>query len=259
MAVVRMTLQAWPEESADEQEASPVKRIVALGLVAVVLGGLAWMGGRLTAQSGAPAGADGRSRVALLNLSHVLKNYQKAVVLNNELKDLANPFQQRAKSKATQYESIVKEAQTKPDQREFYEKQLRQLKREMEDLSNETQQAMAKRQDDALVLIYKEIQDACQRVAMSQGFDMVFSYNDATTSQEYWSPMNIMRKLQQGGCTPLYFTRGMDISADVVGALNQAFGRTAPAPGAAAPAVTPVGAGASGTGAATIPATTPRP
>jgi len=131
-----MTLQAWPEESADEQEASPVKRIVALGLVAVVLGGLAWMGGRLTAQSGAPAGADGRSRVALLNLSHVLKNYQKAVVLNNELKDLANPFQQRAKSKATQYESIVKEAQTKPDQREFYEKQLRQLKREMEDLSN---------------------------------------------------------------------------------------------------------------------------
>ena len=65
-----------------------MKRIVALGMIAVVLGGLAWMGGRLTAQSGAVAGADIRSRVALLNLSHVLKNYQKAVVLNNELKDL---------------------------------------------------------------------------------------------------------------------------------------------------------------------------
>ena len=173
-----------------------MKRIVALGMIAVVLGGLAWMGGRLTAQSGAVAGADSRSRVALLNLSHVLKNYQKAVVLNNELKDLASPFQQRAKAKATQYEALAKEAQTKPDQRELYEKQARQLKRELEDLSNETQQVMAKRQDDALVLIYKEVQDASQRVAMSQGFDMVLSYNDATTSQEYWSPMNIMRKLQ---------------------------------------------------------------
>ena len=238
-----------------------MKRIVALGMIAVVLGGLAWMGGRLTAQSGAVAGADSRSRVALLNLSHVLKNYQKAVVLNNELKDLASPFQQRAKAKATQYEALAKEAQTKPDQRELYEKQARQLKRELEDLSNETQQVMAKRQDDALVLIYKEVQDASQRVAMSQGFDMVLSYNDATTSQEYWSPMNIMRKLQQGACTPLYFTRGMDISADVVNALNQAYGRTAPAgttPGAA-PATGATGAApsapAAGTGA---PGTAPR-
>lgn len=230
-----------------------MKRILALGLVAVVLGGMAWVGGRLTAQSGAVAGADSRSRVALLNLSHVLKNYQKAVVLNNELKDIAAPFQQRAKAKAAQYEALAKEAQTKPDQRELYEKQARQLKREMEDLSNETQQVMAKRQDDALVLIYKEVQDASQRVAMSQGFDMVLSYNDATTSQEYWSPMNIMRKLQQGACTPLFFTRGMDISSDVVSALNQAYGRTAPAPGGAGAAPGAPAAGTAAPGAATRP------
>ena len=161
----------------------------------------------------------------------------------------------------TQYEALAKEAQTKPDQREQYEKQARQLKRELEDLSNETQQVMAKRQDDALVLIYKEVQDATQRVAMSQGFDMVLSYNDATTSQEYWSPMNIMRKLQQGACTPLYFTRGMDISADVVTALNQAYGRIAPAPGAgAAPAPAGSGAGAgAGNAPAPAPSAAPRP
>lgn len=241
-----------------------MKRIVALGMIAVVLGGLAWMGGRLTAQSGAVAGADSRSRVALLNLSHVLKNYQKAVVLNNELKDLAAPFQQRAKAKATQYEALAKEAQVKPDQREQYEKQARQLKRELEDLSNETQQVMAKRQDDALVLIYKEVQDASQRVAMSQGFDMVLSYNDATTSQEYWSPMNIMRKLQQGACTPLYFTRGMDISADVVNALNQAYGRTAPAGATPGAALAPGATGATGAAPAApasgtaVPGTAPR-
>jgi hypothetical protein len=84
---------------------------------------------------------------------------------------------------------------------------------------------------------------------------MVLSYNDATTSQEYWSPMNIMRKLQQGACTPLYFTRGMDISADVVTALNQAYGRVAPAPGAGG------GAAPAGTGNAPAPApsATPRP
>jgi hypothetical protein len=87
---------------------------------------------------------------------------------------------------------------------------------------------------------------------------MVLSYNDATSSQEYWSPMNIMRKLQQGACTPLYFTRGMDISADVVNALNQAYGRTAPAgttPGAAPATGAAPSAPATGTGA---PGTAPR-
>lgn len=226
-------------------------RWIAFSLVAVLLGGLGWLGGDIVAQTGArPAGSG--NRIALINLSHVLKNYQKASAFNNEMKEMMTPFTQKQKGKAAQYEALVKEAQSKPDQRELYEKQLRQLKRELEDAANEAQQSIGKKQDDMLVLLFKEIQEACQRVAMAQGYDMVFHYNDATTSQEYWSPMNIARKLQAGACMPLYYGQGVEITNEVVNALNAAYGRTAPAAGAAggaggaAPGAT---TGASGAGA----------
>jgi Skp family chaperone for outer membrane proteins len=100
-----------------------------------------------------------------------------------------------------------------------------------------------------LIVLFKEIQEACQRVAMAQGYDLVLHYNDATTSQEYWSAMNIARKLQAGACMPLHYGPGVEITNEVVNALNSAFTRTAPgaatggAP-AAAPGVTTGGAGA---------------
>ena len=230
---------------------------IAFSLVALVLGGLGWMGGDIVAQTGAARAAGSGGRVALINLSHVLKNYQKAVAFNNEMKDVINPLAQKQKGKAAQYEALMKEAQAKPDQREAYERQLRQLKRELEDGANEAQGSISKRQDDMLVNLYKEVQDACHRISMAQGYDMVLHYNDATTSQEYWSPMNIARKLQAGACMPLFYAPGVDISAEVVSALNQAYSRTAaPAPGAAAPAAAGIGAPGTTTGAG---GATPRP
>jgi len=141
----------------------------------------------------------------------------------------------------------VKEAQAKPEQREVYQKQIRQIQRELEDAANEFKMSISKKQDDMLVLLFKEIQEGCQRVAMAQGYDLVLHYNDATTSQEYWSAMNIARKLQAGACMPLHYGPGVEITNEVVSALNTAYSRTAP--GAATG-----GAGAGATGGA--PATT---
>jgi len=222
-------------------------RWIAFSLVAMVLGGLGWMGGDIIAQTGAARPAGTGSRIALINLSHVLKNYQKAVAFNNEMKDLITPLVQKQKGKAAQYEALVKEAQAKPDQREVYEKQLRNLKRDLEDGGNEAELSIQRKQNDMLVTLFKEIQEACQRVAMAQGYDLVLHYNDATTSQEYWSFGNISRKLQAGACMPLHYGPGVEITNEVVNALNTAFTRSAP--GAATG-----GAGAGATGGA--PATT---
>jgi len=49
-----------------------------------------------------------------------------------------------------------------------------------------------------------------------------------------------VRKMQGGACMPIYFAPGVDISADVVNALNQAYSRVAPP--AAAPTITPTSA-----------------
>ena len=200
---------------------------MAAAMLAVTYLGNSW----IRAQNGAPkaaVAAEGRSRVALLNISHVIKNYQKAVALNSEMKELFTPLQAKTKAKNAQLEALAKEVQLKPDQRDNLEKQARILKRELEDISNEAQNIITKKQDDMVVLIYREIQDAAQRTAISHGYDMVLHYNDPTTSAEYWSPANIVRKMQAGACMPIYFAPGIDISADVVNSLNQAYSRLAP-------------------------------
>jgi len=177
-----------------------------------------------------------RSRIGLLNLHHVVKNYAKAVALNNEMKEVFTPLQAKTKAKTAQLEALNKEGQLKPEIRETIEKQMRILKRELEDLSNEAQMMIGKKQDEQVVLIYREVQEAAQRVAVAHGYDMVLHYNDPTTSAEYWSASNIVRKMQGGACMPIYFAPGVDISADVVNALNQAYSRVAPP--AAAPTIT---------------------
>jgi len=206
------------------------KVAVLFGLLALGLAGYVSTS-YLSAQNAAKAvvtAGDHKNKIALLNLNHVVKNYQKAVALNNEMKDLFTPLQAKSKAKTAQLEALTKEAQAKPEQRDALEKQARALKRELEDLSNEAQAMVGKKQDEQVVLIYREVQDACQRIAVAHGYDMVLHYNDPTTSAEYWSAMNIVRKMQAGACMPLYFAPGVDISADVVNALNQAYSRTAP-------------------------------
>jgi Skp family chaperone for outer membrane proteins len=187
-------------------------------------------------------GTEQRSRIALLNLHHVVKNYQKAVALNNEMKEVFTPLQVKTKAKTTQLEALNKEGQMKPEMRETIEKQMRVLKRELEDLSNEAQALIGKKQDEQVVLIYREVQEAAQRVAVAHGYDMVLHYNDPTTSAEYWSAGNIVRKMQAGACMPIYFAPGIDISADVVNALNQAYSRVAPPAAPAGSAITPTSA-----------------
>ena len=231
-----------------------VKKLLGVGALLLATAGIGFLASKITAQNTAGARpADLRSKVALLNLSHVLKNYTKAIAIQNDLKDMFQPLQTRQKAKAAQMQQLAKEAQVKPDQREILERQARALKRELEDLDNEAQALLGKKQDETLVSLYKDVQDACSRVAMSSGFDMVLHYNDATTSAEYWSPANIGRKLQAGACMPLFYSQGTDISLDVINALNTAYSKANPAtvPGSG---VTPTGGNAP---AGTAPATAP--
>lgn len=228
-----------------------MKKLLGVGALLLATAGIGFLASKITAQNTAAARpADLRSKVALLNLSHVLKNYTKAIAIQNDLKDMFQPLQTRQKAKAAQMQQLAKEAQVKPDQREILERQARALKRELEDLDNEAQTLLGKKQDETLVALYKDVQDASSRVAMSSGFDMVLHYNDATTSAEYWSPANIGRKLQAGACMPLFYSPGTDISLDVINALNTAYSKAHPATGPGS-GVTPTGGTApAGTGPA---------
>jgi hypothetical protein len=57
---------------------------------------------------------------------------------------------------------------------------------------------------------------------------VVLQYYDAdekTHAAEFWSPTNVARKLQASGCMPMYIAPGLDISEEIIEALNKGPGR----------------------------------
>jgi Skp family chaperone for outer membrane proteins len=217
-----------------------VKRtvLVLTGLLALLAA--VYVGGRLWAQPGtAPAAPpEPRTRIALLNLLYVLEKYERSTALQNELKKSAEPYQAKETAKTAEREALLKEGQgpkCTPERREQIEADIRRIDRERQDNKADYDKLLAKKGDEALKILYREIQDAAQRYAQAHNFELVLHFNDATTPERYYSAAMIQRKLTPAVCMPLYAVPGMDISQQVVNDLNAGYRRTAPAAAPAAP------------------------
>ncbi len=195
--------------------------LVLTGLLA--LAAAAYVGGRLRAQStGAPA-PEPRTRIALMNLLYVLEKYERGKALNEEMKGVAQPFQAKDTGLVAQRDKMVKEAQDPKctaEKREQLEKEVKQIERQRQDNKADYDAAMNKKSDEALKILYQEIQDAASRYAQAHNFDLVLHFNDATTRERYYSGPVIRSKMQHTVCMPLYAAPGMDISKELVDTLN---------------------------------------
>src|SRR5579884_614727 len=152
----------------------------------------------------APAQPSARptTRIALLNLSHVVKNYKKFQSFQEEMKKDLQSYEQKDKMLTAQLEGIAKEingdpATGKPPaaNKDQLEQQAKNLQRQMEDNRNEAKKVLSKKSDDQAVILYKEVMDATQRTAVAHGIELVLHYNDSVKSEEYWSAANVMRKM----------------------------------------------------------------
>jgi Skp family chaperone for outer membrane proteins len=210
----------------------------------LALAGVAYVAGGLRAQQqggAAPAAAEPHTRVAMMNMTYVLKYYKKFDAFSKDIKAGAAEFEGRIKGKQSLIDGEIQKLQKEPNltaqQKEEGGKRIVAMKRELEDLNNDAKQYITKKSDDQMVQLYREVQDAAQRYAVAHNFDMVLSYNDAPAKEDLNNPINIGQKLSTRACLPLYYTPGMDISYQVVMALNAAYAPSAAAPAAgAAPA-----------------------
>lgn len=220
-----------------------MKRTVVLTAGLLALGLVGYLGSQLRAQqpgATAPArpAAEPRTRIAVLNMAYVIKNYDKWKTFQEEIKAEFKGFEQKAQPKVKQGESLKAQlsdpkATIAPEQREAMTAELKKLSREIEDINAEAKAAISKKGDEQMVILYREIQDISHRYALAHNFDMVLHYTEATTQPDYYSAQNIARKLQAQALMPLYYDPGLDISREVVIALNAAYAqqRGAAAPG----------------------------
>jgi Skp family chaperone for outer membrane proteins len=172
------------------------------------------------------------TKVALINIAYVIKNYDKFKAFNEEMKVAVKPFQDRDVKLKGDGEKLAKEAQdvkTTAERREHIERQLKDLQRGVEDNKTEAQKTVGKKQEEQLRILYMDIRSVVERYAGAHGFDMVLHFNDALTTQDYWNPRNIARKIQADGLMPMYYASSLDISNHIVATLNASYKTAAPA------------------------------
>jgi Skp family chaperone for outer membrane proteins len=181
-----------------------------------------------------------QTRIGILNMGYVLKNYHKVENYANEMKDTLRHCDDTVKGINADIEKYTKAANDPQYQakRDEYLKAVKQLEREKADKTDEMKKMINEQNDKQMVTIYKEIQDAAARYAMAQGLDLVLTHIDAVNEQDFLNPMNVMGKMQQRACMPLYYNKGMDISADIAKTLNAAYDPTRTTP-TSAPATHP--------------------
>src|SRR5439155_24139382 len=127
-------------------------------------------------------------------------NYQKAQQLNTQIKNKVQYYSNKMNEKRTEVQRLQAEL-TKPtlapQQKDQYEKDILRLQRELQDLDAQARKEIGKEQGDIAVQIFKEIEGVIQAVAVANGFDLVLSFPDATTTDggDMYSQDNVVRKM----------------------------------------------------------------
>ncbi|MHB1425913.1 MAG: OmpH/Skp family outer membrane protein [Gemmataceae bacterium] len=197
--------------------------------------------GQAQSQSSNPpaaAATPAKTRIAILNLAYVIKNYEKYKRFQEEIKGIVEPLQKKDTELRQALENLRKKdeelARQPPSaQREEVARQAKDLQRQLEDNGTEAKLKLGKRSDDEMRTLFMDVCDAAQRYAVHHDFEMVLHYNDAVTKEDFFSSQNIGRKMNSTGLTPLYWLPSMDISMDVVNMLNYNMNQAGAASGSA--------------------------
>lgn len=191
--------------------------------------------GRLAADGDDNKNETPRTRIGLVNLTYAIKNYYKYKDFQEEIKEFVEPYQQTDTQLRRKMEKLRAEAERLNreaseggknailvnEKREALEIKGKQLQRELEDNTAEVKLKLAKRSDEEMQMIFRDVEESVKRYATSHDLDVVMHYNDAITPVDYLSGQNIARKLQSGGLMPIYSTAGIDISKDITDLLNR--------------------------------------
>jgi Skp family chaperone for outer membrane proteins len=221
---------------------------IALGLLCYV-GQLSGQnqGPGTSAQPASPAAAAPRTHIALLNLTYVIKNYEKYKHFQDEMKVIIEPFQKKDTELRQELDRLRKKAEefarlNQTSEREKLEREGKEIQRKLEDNAAEAKFQLSKRTDNEMEILFRDVYEAANHYAASHDFDLVLHYNDAITEAEFMSAQNIARKLQTGALMPFCCPRSLDISVEVTNVLNYNM-RSSTTPGTGAPGTTPAGDG----------------
>jgi Skp family chaperone for outer membrane proteins len=205
----------------------------------VTLGGVVAAATLAQAQPGAaPAAQPQRSKIAIVNIAKVLKEYKKANHQGKEISTKRQEYLDRVNAFRNAMNEKTKSLNTPQGQQQkaAIEKEVLELQRRIEDVDREAQKTLTQMSNDTIVRVYNEIKGVIEAIAVANAFELVMAYPDASSTTEENTPVVAQLKLQTPALMPFYH-RNVDITDFVVRTLNERY----PAP------ATPVSAAPSGT------------
>jgi Skp family chaperone for outer membrane proteins len=162
--------------------------------------------------------------IAFVNLSQVIKNYQKYKTFQEQLKSESQRVQSELENKrntAVNEQKQLEQPSLASAQREQIEKDIKRIQREMQDSMDEAKSRIQKAEFDQFVVMYKEIKEAVEVYARSYAIELVLQYSDPVNQADFYSPPFFQQKLVNRACMPVYLDPRMDISDAVTSMLNR--------------------------------------
>jgi Skp family chaperone for outer membrane proteins len=173
-----------------------------------------------------------RTRIAVVNLQQVIKQYRKWSDFEQGYKNLYNQYNaefERQKAKGLDLKSQLDKA-VDDATKDKIQQAIKELERQVQDMGERAKKELGKMRDEQAQQIYQEVEQAVQAFARANDIEMVLHFNDAVAPADYYHPLNVQRKLQTGACMPMYIAPGMNITDTISAMLNQRLGATPAAP-----------------------------
>ena len=133
-----------------------MKRTLFLFVGMLALGTAIYASSKLFAQAPAAVATGTKTKIGVLNLTYVIKNYTKFKTYQDDLKRKVDPYQARDTALKPQGEKLAKEAQgptTTVLRRDEIERQLKDYQRQIEDNKAEAQKVLVQEQEAQLVTL----------------------------------------------------------------------------------------------------------
>jgi Skp family chaperone for outer membrane proteins len=201
-----------------------VKRKIA-GLTAIAaLSTVVYLGTHRSAQGTPTTGASARPlKVAVFNLPLVIKKYKKYEVYEADLKAFVTKAQTTEERLRGDLLKLQQEGQAVGKSTDDLEERLKKKKRELEDVTTQLKKDFARKQDEQMVQLYQEIEDMVRRLAVSNGWSLVFQYGDVIEAKDKYNARIVQHKVLGGVCMPMYTAAGIDVSEEIIYWLNKPY------------------------------------
>ena len=205
-------------------------KIAIAGLAA--MGGLIFMNARAlgqgnggTAQASNSQPAPAATKIGVVNILKVVKDFKKADVLGKHILDDAQKYEMDLNSEKEALKQEQQRIQTLPEgpEKETKSKALRDKIHLLEDKDQAAKKDITKRRDDMAIEINRNIQTVIDSLARHYGFEMVFTYPDVTDVKERNTINDAMRHITAPGMMLAWCDSRLDITEECIRWLNHYF------------------------------------